>query len=343
MVKKSVTSYDVAKAAGVSQSAVSRAFSAKAPIAPKTRQHIRKIAAELGYQPNAIARSMSAARNDPNQRSGITGLIVTRPEDPFFSESIAMISRSLQARGWQVMLFTVDSEAEVDAALNALLQFKVDGVMILSAILSGKMAAACRDQGIPVLLFNRQAGDTAVSSVLVDNREGGAMAAACLLEAGHRRIAFLGGDAQDATSREREEGFREGLSAAGSELFCREYGDYTFDGGAEAAMRLFSRATKPDAVFCASDVMALGVLHTARNRLDLDVPRDFSLLGFDDIPSAAWPGHGLSTIRQPVGRMIRQAVELLVERMSDPDLEARTSLFSGTLILRGTVAPPNRG
>lgn len=118
----------------------------------------------------------------------------------------------------------------------------------------------------------------------------------------------------------REKGFREKLEEAGQEIFIRETGDYTFDSGKEAARRMFARKEKPDAIFCASDVMALGVLHTARNELGLSVPGDFSLIGFDDIPAAEWPGHALTTMRQPVGQMIREAVDCLVVSMQNPDL-----------------------
>ncbi|MEX3010512.1 LacI family DNA-binding transcriptional regulator [Hoeflea sp. TYP-13] len=334
MAKRSVTSYDVAKRAGVSQSAVSRAFSPGRPIARNTRERVLKAAQELGYQPNAIARSMSAARSDPHQKSGMVGVIVTRLQDPFFSQSIADLSHGLQSFGWQMLLFTVESQSEVDGALSTLMQYKVDGMLILSAILSDKMAESCRKRGIPVMLFNRSADGRDVSSVQIENQEGGRLAAEFLLELGHQRIAFVAGEAGDATSTAREEGFRERLVELGHTLFLREEGNYTFESGREAGLRLFSRNERPDAVFCASDVMALGTLHSARYEMGLDVPKDFSLIGFDDIPAAGWPGHALTTIRQPIRRMIREAVEVLVEHMKNPDMPARSVLFSGKLILR---------
>ncbi|MEZ5793717.1 LacI family DNA-binding transcriptional regulator [Albidovulum sp.] len=337
MQKRSVTSYDVARAAGVSQSAVSRAFSPGAPIAEKTRRLVLNAARELGYQPNAIARSMSTARKEVQQKTGMVGVIVTRLEDPFFAHTIAHFSRSVQASGWHMLLFTVDSQAEVDDALNALMQYKIDGVIILSAILSDHMARVCRAQGTPVMLYNRSAGDLGVSSVVIENHEGGRLAADILREAGHERIAFVGGDTADQTSLAREAGFVERLKEDGLTLFQRESGDYTFVSGREAGLRLLARSERPDAVFCASDVMALGVLHAARFELGLRAPQDFSLIGFDDIPSAAWPGHKLTTIRQPIRRMIREAVDILVEQMESPDLSPRTSRFVGTLILRETV------
>lgn len=337
MAKRSITSYDVAKAAGVSQSAVSRAFSPGAPISKKKRQLILNVAKDLGYQPNAIARSMSTARKDTQQKSGMVGVIVTRLQDPFFARTIADFSRLIQAQGWQMLLFTVDTEAEVDTALNTLLQYKIDGVVILSAILSDQMAQVCRAQGIPVMLYNRSVEGLDVSYVQIRNREGGQLAADILIETGHKNIAFLGGEEGDATSAMRELGFTERLAEAGLEPMLRESGDYTFESGQEAARRMFARRQRPDAVFCASDVMALGLMHAARNDLGLSIPEDVSLVGFDDIPAASWPGHRLTTIRQPVGRMIREAVDCLVQSMQDPSLEPQTIRFDGHLIMRGTV------
>ncbi|WP_245706291.1 substrate-binding domain-containing protein [Ruegeria marina] len=280
---------------------------------------------------------MSTARKDDHQKSGMVGVIVTRLEDPFFAHTIAHFSRNLQAQGWHMLLFTVDSQAQVDDALNALMQYQIDGVIILSALLSNHMTKVCRSKGIPVMLYNRSAAESGVSSVVIDNREGGRLAADLLREAGHDRIAFVGADTEDETSRERRAGFEERLRADGLSPVQVETGDYTFVSGREAGLRLFARSERPDAVFCASDVMALGVLHAVRFELGLRVPQDLSLIGFDDIPSAAWPGHLLTTIRQPIRRMIREAVDMLVERMENSEAEAKITRFPGSLILRDTV------
>lgn len=340
MRKKSITSYDVAKVAGVSQSAVSRAFSPTASIAEKKRKLILKIAREIGYQPNAIARSMSSARAQGRQKSGIVGIIATRIQDPFFANTMAYFSAQLQAKGWHMLLFTVDTPQEVDEALHSLMQFRIDGVIILSAILSEHMAKTCRANGTPVMLYNRSTTGGNINSVQIDNYAGGRTAAEVLLETDHKRIAFVGGTETDLTSQERERGLSDRVAEAGLAVFRREYGDYTFDSGRRAAGRLFADELCPDAVFCASDVMALGVLHAARHEFGLKVPGDFSLIGFDDIPSAAWPGHQLTSIRQPVRRMVREAVDILIERMEDPALAPKLVTYSGDLVRRATVRGP---
>lgn len=337
MAKKPPTSYDVAKAAGVSQSAVSRAFSPGRSIAEKTRSKIFEAAQELGYKPNAIARSMSTARTKTTQQSGMVGIIVTRLEDPFFTKIINAFTRALQQMGWHVLLFSVESEAEVDNALYELLQYQIDGVIISSAILSHKMAEGCSKQGTPVVLYNRYTKDKGISSVRVENFEGGRTVANLLLDTNHERIAFIAGTEGEPTSRDREQGFASRLNERGAELYKRDEGDYTFESGYEAAVRLLSLPEPPDAIFCASDVMALGVIHAAKLEFNLSIPNDLSVVGFDDIPAASWPGYQLTTIRQPVEKMTEEAVNILIQKMENPEHKAKTCLLPGELILRKSV------
>ncbi len=337
MAKRPPNSYDVAKAAGVSQSAVSRAFSPGRSIAKKTRSKIFKAAQELNYKPNAIARSMSTARTRTTQQSGMVGVIVTRLEDPFFSKILNAFSRALQQMGWHVLLFSVESEAEVDNALNELLQYQVDGVIISSAILSQKMAEGCRQHGTPVVLYNRYTKDQGISSVRVENFEGGRMVANLLVDTHHERIAFIAGTQGEPTNHDREQGFTSRLNERGAELYKRDEGDYTFESGHAAALRLLSLAEPPDAIFCASDVMALGVIHAAKLEFNLSIPKDLSVIGFDDIPAASWPGYQLTTIRQPVEKMTQEAVNILIQKMEDPGQKAQTCLLPGQLILRESV------
>ncbi len=337
MIRKPPNSYDVAKAAGVSQSAVSRAFSPGRSIADKTRKKILNAAQELGYTPNAIARSMSSARSKVRQKSGMVGIIVTRLEDPFFSKILNAFSQELQQLGWHVLLFSVESESEVDAAIHDLLQYQIDGVIISSTILSQKMANSCREQGTPVVLYNRYSEDKNINSVRVENFDGGRKAADLLLDTDHERIAFIAGTAGEPNSLDRESGFTNRLIERGSDLYMRDEGNYTFESGYQAAIRLLSQTAPPDAIFCASDMMALGVIHAAKLQLGLSIPKDISIIGFDDIPSASWPGYQLTTIRQPFIDMTKKTVNILIEKMENPEVKARTCLLPGKLIERQTV------
>lgn len=337
MAVRPPNSYDVAKAAGVSQSAVSRAFSPGRSIAEKTRSKIFKVAQELNYKPNAIARSMSTARTKTTQQSGMVGVIVTRIEDPFFSKILNAFSRELQQMGFHVLLFSIETEAEVDNALYKLLQYQVDGVIISSAILSQKMAEGCSKHGTPVVLYNRYTKDKDISSVRVENFEGGRMVANLLVDTQHERIAFIAGAQGEPTTHDREQGFASRLRERGAVLYQRDEGDYTFESGHAAAVRLLSLPEPPDAIFCASDVMALGVIHAAKLKFGLSIPNDLSVVGFDDIPAASWPDHQLTTIHQPVEKMTEKAVNILIKKIGNPAQKAQTYLLPGQLILRESV------
>jgi len=160
-----------------------------------------------------------------------------------------MFRQQLQARGWHMVLFTVEDAAEGDYALRELMRYKLDGVLILSALLSGHMAEICRVNRTPVVLYNRAASDPRIGSARIDNIAGARQAAEILVAAGHQRIAFVSGPACDPTSQEREVGLRQRLAEAGLSLFRCETGAYTFESGHEAAMRLLAMGERPDAVF----------------------------------------------------------------------------------------------
>jgi len=329
-------SYDVAQAAGVSQSAVSRAFSPGRSIAKATKEKVLKAAAELGYQPNAIARSMSSARTKAVQKSGLVGVVVTQLENQFFAKIVHTLSLSLQEQGWQILLFSVESEIDVDPALFELTQYQVDGVIVLSALMSQKVAQHCRNLSTPVVVFNRYIKDLDISAVRVDNYAGGRMAADVIVDAKHQYIAHIAGIQEEQTGVDRELGFCERLRERGATLYQREVGDYTFDSGYEATQRLLNMQPRPDAIFCASDLMALGAMHAARTLFGLSIPTDLTIIGFDDVPAAAWPGHQLTTISQPIEEMGQAAVKTLVSEMENPETPASQQVFAGKMVLRSS-------
>ncbi|MEE8338493.1 MAG: substrate-binding domain-containing protein [Xanthomonadales bacterium] len=163
------------------------------------------------------------------------------------------------------------------------------------------------------------------------------MVANLLVDTHHERIAFIAGTQGEPTNRDREQGFASRLNERGEELYQRDEGDYTFASGHAAAVRLLSLREPPDAIFCASDVMALGVIHAAKLEFHLSISKDLSVVGFDDIPAASWPGHQLTTIRQPVEKMTQKAVNILLQKMKNPEQKAQTCLLPGQLILRESV------
>jgi DNA-binding LacI/PurR family transcriptional regulator len=158
-----------------------------------------------------------------------------------------------------------------------------------------------------------------------------------LLDAGHKHLAYIAGKHNTSTNIDREKGFTDRLRERGVADWLREQGDYTYDSGYQAACQLLQRAIPPTAIFCANDIMALGALDAARTACERQVPEDVSIIGFDDIPAANWPAYNLTTIRQPVNRMISATLDLLKERLDNPQAEPVLKLLPGVLVTRGSA------
>lgn len=325
-----VTSLEVALRAGVSQSAVSRAFTPGASVAEATRKRVLEAARELGYRPNAIARTLIT------RRSRIVAMVVSYLENPFYPAIVERMSQRLQRDGYHLLPFISDTEA-VDALLEQLMQYQVDGIVLVSATLSSALARECARIGVPVVLFNRVDAIGTVSAVSSDNVEGGRIAARALLGAGHRSPAFVAGLENTSTSRDREAGFREELARHGIRRYRRAVGHYSFDGARKAARRLFSTGRPPDALFVANDHMAIAVMDTLRHELGLRVPDDVSVIGFDDAPQAAWDSYRLTTVEQAVAPMVEATVALLMEQIDRKSASARRVDVPVRLVVRDSV------
>ena len=330
---KQASSTDVARLAGVSQSAVSRSFSPGKAVSERTREKVRAAAAELGYRPNALASSLIT------KRTNMIALMTGDMANPHYARTINAFSLGLQQRGLHVLLFSLTEGQSVENAVEEVLKYRVDGVIMISAALSTEVGDACAQVGVPVVLYNRYVREPTVNSVRIENVEGGRAIADLLADTGHHRLAFIGGTAVDPTSSDRERGFCTRLGERGLSLSVRIEGDFTFESGRAAMHALWQGRPRPTAVFAASDLMAFGVLDAARRDLGLTVPDDVSVVGFDDLPSAAWPSYDLTTIRQPVEEMATAAIDLLLRRIDSRAAPAQTRLMAGTLIVRGSTRP----
>ncbi len=332
---KKVTAHDVARLAEVSQSAVSRTFTPGASVAPETRERIETAARKLGYRPNAIARSLIT------RRSRIIGLVMSYLENQFYPVVIERLCQALQQDGYHVLLFISQTE-DADDVLTDILQYQVDGIVMASTTLSSALANDCINAGIPVLLFNRVAqvgamGAYSTSSVTSQNRDGGRLVGELLLRTGHRRIAWLAGAENASTSRDREAGLRDALDAAGQPLYARGVGHYDFAEARRAVLDLFHDPdNRPDALFAANDHMAIAALETLRAELGMQVPRDVSVVGFDNVPQAAWPSFNLTTVNQNVELMVEATRTLLFDQIGG-QVMARSVDVPCVLVERGTV------
>ncbi|BCL70777.1 LacI family transcriptional regulator [Vibrio nigripulchritudo] len=330
-----VTSTQVAKLAGVSQSAVSRVFTPGANVSKRMSEKVRAAADKLGYRPNALARSLITGK------SQIIGLVVTYLENQFYPQAIERLSNELQKYGYHILIFMASNDNKnTQTVIDELLDYQVDGIITASVGLSNDLTARCEAAGIPIVLFNRQQDCDHISGVCSDNVSGGRKLAELLVNAGHKRIAHIAGWESASTQRDREAGFMYGLQMAGQTLYAREVGNFDFDEAKEATRRMFAGEDIPDAVFVANDHMAFAVMDVLRHELKLRIPEDVSVVGYDDVPLSAWSSYDLTTIRQPVDRMVEETVRTLLSHIDEPDSEARRISIDGPLVLRGSCRLP---
>ena len=337
-MKAQATSLDVARLAGVSQSAVSRCFTAGASVSEAMRDKVQEAARKLGYQPNAHARSLITGR------SRIIGLVLSALENLYYPAVLERLAKRLQQDGYHLLIFIGDN-ANSDDLVEEILQYNVDGIVMGATTLSSALAQRCADASIPVVLFNRvmaSGSAGAVSSVRSDNVGGGREMARFLVAGGHKRIAYIAGREDSSTNLEREQGFREGLAELGQRIYARAIGNYDVEQARQAARDLFaSAADRPDAVFVAGDLMAIVVLDTLRHELGLAVPQDVSVVGFDNVPQAAWASYELTTFEQPVQPMVEATVALLQSYLREAQTPpSRNLVVPGQLIIRQSARLP---
>jgi DNA-binding LacI/PurR family transcriptional regulator len=331
MTQKQPTSNDVARLAGVAQSTVSRAFDPNSRISTETRARVMSAAAELGYQPNVIARSLITQRTD------IVGIVMANlTASHFYPGVLEKFTHRLQEMGKQVLLLKAPPDRSVDEMLPQVLGYQVDALIIASMTPGNETIDVSSRGGRPVILFNRYVLDTSAHVVCCDNCQGGRLAADLLIDAGHSRIAFIAGDENTTTNLMREKGFVDQLRQRGHSDIIREQAVYSYEAGREAARRLLSSDNPPQAIFCAADIIALGVMDAARHELGLHIPNDLAVVGFDDIPLAAWPAYDLTTIRQPVDEMITATLELLT-RDDEETQSSDVRILPVELIVRGSA------
>lgn len=325
------TSYDVAIAAGVAQSTVSRCFQSDSPISTETRAHVIAIAEQLGYRPNALARSLILGR------SNVVGVIVTQYTLRYHPELLYALGETLAARGTKLLLIAVDNDDAIGRTLRDALEFPLDG-LISCATLPEEDLEGFRRHGVPVVFLNRCVASDGVDCVATDNREATRMIADALYRAGHRRFICIGGPHGAPVSEERVTGFVDRLHELGIREVHTVMSDFSYDGGRAAFLEQASSSRqKIDTVFCANDQLALGALDACRFDLSLAVPEDISIVGFDDVAEASRAAYQLTTVRQQVRKLAAQAVRLLDERLAAPRMRPRTILVPGILIARASA------
>lgn len=327
------TSHDVAKIAGVSQSTVSRALRGVPGIAPETVARVREAAEALAYVPSEAGRSLST------RQARSVGVFTEDLTNPFYPALVEPVRKRLEERGFRTILLTEPDHA---GAADSLPRGLVDGAIIATAHLGSRLPADLRARGVPFVLVNRSVDGVDCDRSTVDNIAGGRLAAEFLIELGHRDIAAIFGPPDTSTGRDRELGFRQGLSHRGVSLpdSSVRRGPFTFETGYDGVSRLLRRRRRPTAVFCGNDVIALGALNAARAR-GSQVGEDLTVIGFDDIAMASWDLVDLTTVRCDVPAMAQTAADLMVDRITDPESPFREVTLEPVMVARGSHHRPD--
>ncbi len=324
---------DIAKAAGVSHSTVSRALSDNPLVAKETRGRIQKIAHERGYTPNAIARGLVT------QHTRTVGVIVTTITDPFAGEVFRGIEEVAGDNNYRLFLGTSNADPVREVNLvKGLREWRVDGVIVASSRVGSLYMPLLKEIGVPIVLINNQRGGPFVQSVGVDNAASACLATRHLIEQGHRVIGYLEGPPEHASSGDRLSGYQRALAQAQIPFdpTLVVSGNGRVEGGEQVTL-LLALSPAPTAIFCYNDMTAIGALRALKAR-GLRVPDDISLVGFDDIEFASYVDPPLTTIRQPKDEMGRLAMRMLIDLLQSRSVT--DIVVPGELIVRESTSPP---
>jgi len=332
-VKASIV--DVALRARVSKSTVSRVVTGHPSVRPETQRRVREAIDALGYQPNALARSLL------NGRSRTIGLIVYQLHNPYFGLLAHGVEATARARGYHVLIAdSGDSVAQGQECLAMFAERRVDGVLLAPTHLEEELATV-RRAGLRSVLFNAASGETLdsgdgmISFVGADDVRGGYLATRHLLDLGHRRVAFLGNRPGIPACRDRLRGYRQAHAVLDLGTFPELIVEDVLDlhGAVAAVQRLLDLPEPPTAIFAINDEFAIATLQALTMR-GCRVPDDVALVGFDDIPVAAWLGVPLTTVAAPVEEFGRIATNLLIDQIEDPRRPAQRVLIDLRLVVR---------
>jgi DNA-binding LacI/PurR family transcriptional regulator len=295
------------------------------------RERVRRAAAELGYTPNAIARSLIT------RRSNLIAVLISNLTSLYYPEVLSELSAHATVHGERILLFALPHESDIDDTLDQVLQYQVDGV-IAAVRLSPQQLDAIDRRRIPVVFFNRYLRDHPVNSVCCDQVDGARVLVSRLHNAGHRRFGVIAGPKDSVVGEERVRATLEKLQELGIKDTPVVRGGYDYESGAAGLHELIKIGKRPPQVaVCANDVMAIGCIDAARFDLGLDVPEKLSVVGFDGVGPSTWRSYQLTTIRQPIRRMAEAALMLLMDRVENPKLPPEKRVLAGQVV-EGTSA-----
>lgn len=334
-----LTSKDIARICGVSQSTVSRVLSNHPNVSAKTREAVSLVLKETGFVPNASARAMRT------HRTRTIGVVVSTPVNQYGLEVMGHVHEHIAPHGLQLSVWLADEDGSAPDAMQALRERSVDGLIHTAAVDRAPELEALIDAGAPIVLMGRTMRGVGTDTVAGANSQGGARVADYLVLNGRKNIALVGGRAF-SPGREIEDGFRRRLKSLGVPMDDKRaiYGDLFYASGQEALDKLWQEDEKPDAIFCVNDLIAYGVLDAARVN-GIRVPEDLWVVGYNDIQMSTWAAYDLTTVRQPMGEMTELSVQLLMKRIEGgPKGPPERHRLPGKLMVRGSTghAPAGR-
>ena len=328
---------DIAKVAGVSHPTVSRALSDSPLISEETKGRIQRLAQEMGYSPNALARGLVT------RQTYSVGVVVTTIADPFVAEIVQGIEATAHDYGYTVILCNSESAPEREIASVEMLRSKrVDGVIVTASRVGALYLEYLEQIGGPIVLINNHNEESGryTFSVSVDNRHGGRLAAEHLVQLGHRRIAYVAGPANHSSDLDRLAGYRQALVEGGiqPDLALVVPGNGRPDGGEKALQAILALDPRPTAVFCYNDMTAIGLIHAAQ-QAGLSIPQDMAVVGFDDILFASYLYPPLTTVAQPKVEMGQHAMHMmlsLITAKEESEEDLANIVVQGKLIVRAS-------
>lgn len=328
--KFTATAQDVAKLAGVSRSAVSRCFSGAGNVSKEKRERIFEAAKELGYRPNAIARSLTGQKTD------LVALITTEHLSYRSNVHLSEMTLCLAEAGKRALVVPVGDNTTIDESSLRALDYKVDAIVIMGGSVSGEIVSFLSAAKVPLFLFGREHEGGASVGISCDNALGGAMAARFFHRAGRSQMAYVGKHTRTFSDRNRRHGFADEVRRLGQTFLCEADDESTYEGGRRAAGRMFSSAEVPDAIFCFNDTMAFGVLQAAQD-FKFRVPKDVAVIGFDDQPMAGWHAFDLTTVGYDPYELASLATAKIIQALDQPFLVPQSYLLEPKLVIRGTT------
>lgn len=312
-----VNSFDVARLAGVSQSTVSRALRGDSKVSERTRTLVADAAKTLGYVPNLAGRALSSGRTNR------IGLLVTDLSNEFYHRLIGPVVDRVDEHQHEVVLLA-DNQSTSDIP-NRIISLGLDGVILATTTTDSVVPYKLREKNIPFVYFNRIAPAVPADAAVIDLTDGMQDLVNAIKRNGYKRVGAILGPKNATTGTLRANIFFELL--AQNEIFVpfdyRVNGDFSIPAGLEGFQELMSREVPPDVIFCANDVVAMGAINAA-HVYDIKVPEDVALVGFDDLPEAKWPIFSLSTVGFDLEKLAAVAVDLLFERIENPEADFKT-------------------